>query len=185
MIGKLKEVDKKITVIKERHALGKIEDELYHEFGTKYKKEQHDIQEELDNLTISSSNLEKCIDRTLDISSNLSEMWVSGDFTTKLNLQEMVFPDGILYNRKNDLVRTCRTNTLFAPIPLLSKALAENKSGQPIKIDKLSSLVTPGGLDHHKNRNLAFYPVELRRLLRARKDSNPQPSDPKSDILSS
>jgi hypothetical protein len=42
-----------------------------------------------------------------------------------------VFPEGMLYGKKNDIVRTNRINTLFHEIAIQSKVLAKTKNDNP------------------------------------------------------
>ena len=53
------------------------------------------------------------------------------DYYEKQKLQYLVFPEGMLYNKKNDTVRTNRINTLFREIAILSKVLEETKNDNP------------------------------------------------------
>jgi site-specific DNA recombinase len=54
------------------------------------------------------------------MAANLSPFWLSSDYNNKQLLQYMLFPEGVLYSKKNDGVRTPRVNGLFQAIPLLS-----------------------------------------------------------------
>ena len=56
------------------------------------------------------------------------------------------YPDGILYNKENNTVRTPRVNSLFTAISYLSYISAENKNGQPMQIDQNSRWVVLMGL---------------------------------------
>jgi hypothetical protein len=60
----------------------------------------------------------------------------------KQDIQKLVFPAGIGYDKQNDRVRTFRTNTIFAAIPLLTRDLEKQKSGKPINFDRFSARVT-------------------------------------------
>ena len=81
------------------------------------------------NSTISSSNLQMAIDKALKISSNLSELWTSGDLTQKKKIQNLVFPSGLGYDKSNGKVRTERVNVIFSATPLLLRDLVKAKSG--------------------------------------------------------
>ena len=59
----------------------------------------------------------------------LPQIWRSGKFNTKRKLQNLVFPEGIRYNRENDNYRTTRTNFLFSIIACLSEEYVEKKWG--------------------------------------------------------
>ena len=102
----------KIETIEERFAIGEIENDIYTKFNTKYKEDQKDLESNLLNSTISSSNLQIAIEKALKISSNLSEIWTSGDLTQKKKIQNLVFPSGIGYDKSNGKVRTTRVNSI-------------------------------------------------------------------------
>ena len=82
---------------------------------------------ENDKSLIISSNLEKAVEKGLDIVQNISEIWCSSDYAKKQTLQYLIFPEGILYNKQNDTVRTTKINFLFHSIAYLSGLSAENK----------------------------------------------------------
>ena len=63
------------------------------------------------------------------MSSKLHEIWVSGDLDQKRQIQQLVFPSGIGYDKQNDRVQTKRVNSIFSAIPLLIKDLDKIKSG--------------------------------------------------------
>jgi hypothetical protein len=58
----------------------------------------------------------------------------------------LIYPDGILYNKENNILRTSRVNSLFTAISCLSYISAENKNGQPTQIDQNSRWVVLTGL---------------------------------------
>ena len=133
----------KIETIEERFAIGEIESDIYTKFKTKYKEDQKDLESNLLNSTISSSNLQIALDKALKISSNLSDIWASGDLTQKKKIQNLVFPSGLGYDKSNGKVRTTRVNSIFSCIPYISKELRETKNGEPVKNNQFSAWVTP------------------------------------------
>ena len=142
----------KLETMEERFAIGEINKEIYEKFKVKYQSEISDLESNLLNSTLSSSNLQKAINKALKISSNLNELWVSGDLTQKKKLQNLVFPSGIGYNKLNGEVRTKKVNSVFSSIPMISEGLAQIKNGESINFDQFSAKVTPTG----------FKPVTLR-----------------------
>jgi hypothetical protein len=61
----------------------------------------------------------------LQIAENISKIWPCGGYEEKQKMQYLIFPDGILYNKENDALRTERINSLFAEIPLQKRIVAE------------------------------------------------------------
>ena len=85
------------------------------------------IEAEIQHPEISSSNLQKAIDKALIMSSRLNETRTYGDLEQKQKLQRLVFPSGIGYDKQNNRVRTKRVNSIFSAIPLLTRDSGENK----------------------------------------------------------
>lgn len=135
----------KIETIEERFAIGEINNDIYSKFKAKYVQEQKDLQSNLSDATLSSSNLQTAIDKALAMSANLSELWVCGDLLQKKKIQNLVFPSGIGYNKQKDKVQTKRVNAVFSSIPLLSMDLEKIKSGEPINFNRFSGRVTSAG----------------------------------------
>ena len=99
------------------------------------------IEQELSKSQLSSSNLETAVKKGIAISKKASQLWISSDYSDKQRLQYLIYPDGILYNKENNTVRTPRVNSLFAAISYLSCITAENKNGQPAQVDQNSRWV--------------------------------------------
>ena len=57
-------------------------------------------------ITLNSSNLELAIDKALNLSASLENIWTKGDLKQKQKLQNLVFPSGLGYDKSNDRVRT-------------------------------------------------------------------------------
>jgi hypothetical protein len=90
--------------------------------------------------------LEIAVKKGIVISKKESQLWVSSDYSDKQRLQYLIYPDGILYDKENNTLRTLRVNNLFTAISYLSYISAENKNGQPAQIDQNSRRVVLTGL---------------------------------------
>jgi site-specific DNA recombinase len=95
----------------------------------------------LDESKNKLSNPEKVINRALEICSNLSELWVSGGYDNKVQLQNMMFPEGILYDRRNDNYRTEKVNMILELTHSFSNSFGQKKNGQTKKAFDLPGLV--------------------------------------------
>ena len=96
----------------------------------------------MSNSTISSSNLEKAINKALKISSKLCELWSNGGLPQKRKIQDLVFPSGIDYDKSNNRVQTKRVNSIFKLIPSISDDLKKIKSGEKVDLNQFSAKVT-------------------------------------------
>ena len=139
------ETKSKLDAIEERFATGEITQDIYQKFKPKYDKELMALESNLVDSSISSSNLKIAIEKALEMSSNLNEIWTSGDLIQKKKIQRLVFPSGLGYDKQNNKVQTPRVNSLFSLIPSISKDLKEIKNGEPINFDKFSARVTTPG----------------------------------------
>jgi site-specific DNA recombinase len=141
------ELTKKLDRLEERFVFEEISKVQYDKFKEKLSKEKYDLEEDSYKGEIKLSNLEKAIKNVLNLSMNLSDRWRTGDLETKKKIQRMVFPDGILYDRKKDVYRTLRVNSLFSVIPLLRSSYGTKKKGINSKTLNLSPLVAGTGLE--------------------------------------
>ena len=111
------------------------------------------------NSVISSSNLEKAINKALNISSDLCELWLNGGLPQKRKIQDLVFPSGIGYDKSNNRVQTKRVNSIFKLIPSISDDLKKIKSGEKVDLNQFSAKVMTkdGGSNFIKDLGIFFY----------------------------
>ncbi len=130
-----------------RFVVGEIDRTLFDKFRPKYEKECFEIEKELSKVGGYSSNLKKVIDFAVIICQNPFRIWESADLNGKRIFQNLLFPEGIRYNREFDEVRTPRINSFFSPIPEIAKVLGGHKKRDFINFDKIPAFVIPGGLE--------------------------------------
>ena len=142
MQTQLQELDKKLDNLEEGRFITKeIRPETYEKFHEKYSSEKTVILKELEIIDFLTSNLTEYIDLTVEIASKLTTLWDSGNYKKKKTLQYLVFPDGIVYDKKKQEFRTDRINSVFSVIACLSSVLAKKKSGRMDKNAMSSALV--------------------------------------------
>jgi site-specific DNA recombinase len=141
------ELQNQIEKLEERFILGELKSELYEKYDKKYREQLMKIKAELTEKSFDSSNLEKAVEKMLAMAENLSRIWASEVFDVKQKLQNLVFPEGILYNKEKNTVRTTKINSLFAEIPLLKRDLEKKKNGSPIKNYHLNYPVPGTGIE--------------------------------------
>ncbi len=143
LTARLNETEAKISSINERFAIGEITRDLYTEYGTKFKTERAKIKEEIDGVKQKNSNLEKRIEKYLQILVNPAQLWVSNSYLGKLELQQLMFPQGITYNHKNGTFRTPEINEVAYQISTISGSL-EGKNKGDVGLYNLTSPSVPG-----------------------------------------
>ena len=91
------------------------------------------------------SNLEECIDLALDFCSKLATAWDLSDYKGKQDLQFLMFPEGIWYDRKSEGCRTGKVNSFFSWIASQEGLSGGNKNGNDQCKLKVPALVPPRG----------------------------------------
>ena len=124
-----------------------ITEDIYNKHAEQLRSEIGVLSKGIDSATLSSSNIEKVVKNCLAISQNLSQAWISADYEKKQHLQEMVFPEGIMYNKQNGVVRTSKVNLIFNEIPLLVSLCAEKEKGDSVKNRLKSNYVPRTGIE--------------------------------------
>lgn len=131
LTNQYKELKKKIERLEERFIEEEINSDLYNKFSEKFALEKADLEKQILNTSKKSSNLDNCIDISLEIASKVAKKWVSGDYITKQQIQTLLFPEGITFSKKREEVRTPRINFLFLYIAYLQQIISNKKSGIP------------------------------------------------------
>ena len=101
---------KELDQMEERYALGKLSEDIFTKFHSKYRAELKEIQLEIEDATKKLSNPEISGQSMVDTLSNLLTIWNEGKYHTKRNLIEAVFPEGIVYDKQNSTYRTENIN---------------------------------------------------------------------------
>ena len=147
LTASLTTIERKIENTNMKFIDDKIDETVYNTYLSKFKKEKEEILKELDNPFIKLSNLEKFTEYTIKITRNLLKLWNSPDFNEKVALQNVVFPEGILYNRDKGTYRTRRVNILFSVNYLLSSEYKQKKQSGKLILNKNSAFVPGAGIE--------------------------------------
>ena len=113
---RLKDLKSKKETLDSRFAFGEIDNELYNRFIGAVTSELIEIEEKLEDSQIKISNLDKKVSELIEFSKNLSNIWVSGEYETKLSVQKLLFPNGIVINPEDRTYRTSNLNPIFGLI---------------------------------------------------------------------
>ena len=69
-------------------------------------------------------------EKAVTISTELNTAWASGDVKRKEQLQKLLFPEGIVYDLKNNTFRTDRVNVIFMLMAQLANNTGAKEKGQ-------------------------------------------------------
>ena len=113
---RLKDLKSKKETLDSRFAFGEIDNELYNRFIGAVTSELIEIEEKLEDFQIKISNLDKKVSELIEFSKKLSNIWVSGEYETKLSVQKLLFPEGIVIDPEDRTYRTSNLNPIFGLI---------------------------------------------------------------------
>ena len=99
---------------------GEIDKSAYEVTLSALQAELATLSEQLSNLTQSLSNIDEVASHACVIASQLDTLWENGDFKTKVDLQNLLFPEGVLWDRNIGDYRTEKTNSVFETIKRIS-----------------------------------------------------------------
>ena len=135
----LKDVDRNIDKLEEKYFIKEeMSKETYEKLKHKYQSEKQNIEKEMINASVTISNLKEMIEKATYLCKNLSKIWQEGDVSIKEKLQDLVFPEGIYFDKKIDAFRTSKLNSIISQISTISSELEETKKGQNDFFDHLS-----------------------------------------------
>lgn len=135
------QVESNIKKLNDKFISDQIGKNAYDETLKRYVKEKGEIEEQLKKFEGNLSNLAEYVEFSIRIGSQLPSMWKKSGLMRKKQLQNLVFPEGLGFNKEIDDYLTPRVNTFFKAIDFVSGKLAENKSGISEKDIENSALV--------------------------------------------
>jgi site-specific DNA recombinase len=127
--NELEEVTKRLERLEERYVMEEITKAMFEKYAGKLQEEQQELEVSLGKTGSRVSNLENCVQKAINLSSKLATVWHLSDYKGKQELQFLLFPDGIYYNRKTEGCRTPKINEVFSYISSLQRTLGQKESG--------------------------------------------------------
>ena len=144
---KLTEKEHMLEKLEEKFIADQITEELYQKHAAKIRAELQLLRAETAQNDFDGSNLEKAVEKCLGLAQNISQLWITADYDNKQRLQQLMFPQGILYDKQNGVVRTPGVNSLFAAIHCQQRVTAKNETGGSVKNRLLSDKVPRTGFE--------------------------------------
>lgn len=122
-------------------AVGKVSQEIYARHSASHLQKIKAIENELKNLFQDTSNLAFYLNNIVSNVGNLLKMWQNLDYTGKVRLQKLIYPNGLAYMPEIHAVRTSQVNPIFLAISSISQILStEAGDEQCQKNQKLHSV---------------------------------------------
>ena len=138
----LTECENKMKKCKMRFAMGEIDEEIYGVAVEELQQKKDQILVELESAKKNLSNLDNNINDILATCCKLGDMWRSSQVDLCQKIQNLLFPNGILWDKGKDNYRTIEENKALALLRYISDEYRNKKED---KSENLSSLVTECG----------------------------------------
>ena len=136
-----------IKSAKKNYAIGKIDEDAYSSALADLEADEREAEKELEKASVNLSNLANYIEETTQIACNIGTYWNKQNFELCQNIQKLVFPNGLNWDKDNRCYRTNGTNTFFNLINNISSSYKNNTAQKKDKSDDLSLLVAEAGLE--------------------------------------
>jgi hypothetical protein len=77
----------------------------------------------------------------------IPSLWKKASFHAKTEIQNIIFPEGILYGRENSNYRTLKVNSAIRLIRSIARSLEEAIKRKAALLGGLSNVVGPPGIE--------------------------------------
>ena len=128
---KITEIENDIKNIKLRYATGIIDNDTYETAMKEFNNRKDLVMLELDKCNLNLSNSEKQIPIVIATASNISSLWHNADLESKRKIQNLVFPDGIFWDKHIADYRTISRNKFFDLIDKFLVSYGTTKKAAP------------------------------------------------------
>ena len=113
----------------------------------KLEAERERIQEELTEKNREILNLDNYVTFGLVLKDNMLKLWQLSNLQQKRRIQNLVFPDGLVWSKENDDIEPLSRNEFLFVYNLKSMGYEEKKNGQTLISEDLSALAPEPGLE--------------------------------------
>ena len=107
------DIERKLLALKIRHGLAEIDKDVFNATSEHLNEQLMQIHKALQEAERDLSNEKKYIADVISMSCKLGTLWQEGDFRIRQKLQNLVYPDGILYDKHLGSYRTENENEVF------------------------------------------------------------------------
>ena len=136
------ECQNKMKKCKVRYGMGEIDEEIYETTIETLQERLTKIDHELANCKRNLSNLSEEVDDTLAICCKLDTLWKNASLELSQRIQNLLFPDGILWDKEIDDYRTFNENKALSIIARISSDYKNGKEKNPSEFSSSVHLCT-------------------------------------------
>lgn len=127
LLKRKKECENDINAVHVRFGLGQINTNAYEAALETLHRNLAEINRGIEDSEQNLSNMKKYIDESIVMSCKLGSLWCNSNFLERQKLQNLVYPNGILFEKENDDYRTENENEVFASFRRFTAIYDEKK----------------------------------------------------------
>lgn len=127
----ISEIERTMKDVKMRYACGKIDEDTFSVAIQEYSNRKDVLLLEMEKWKMNLSNYETKIPLVISTISKLGTCWRTGNIDLKKEIQKIVFPEGIFWDKKIRDYRTEKRNSVFDLLDRIS-ATYGNEKGPPL-----------------------------------------------------
>ena len=143
------ELERKQVDLKVRHGLGEIDKDVYNATSAHLNDQLTQIHKALQDAERDLSNEQQYINDVIVMSCKLGTLWQEGDFRIRQKLQNLVYPNGILFDKHLGSYRTENENEVFRIFRSISTSYIVEKEKAAKENTPLSPCVGMRRLERH------------------------------------
>lgn len=144
---KIDEVQIKLEKLENRYIYDGLDTTTYHKHKSQLETELGELSTKNLKLDKAISNQDSKINSCTIIAQNISKYWSSGNIETKMKIQNLVFPNGVVINPKNRQYRTSKVNSIFTASASFSSDYDLKENDASDDLSDASCLVAGTGLE--------------------------------------
>ncbi|MBQ9309459.1 MAG: recombinase family protein [Bacteroidales bacterium] len=133
----LSEIDNQLQSMALRRALGEISKDVYEIGNRELLKRKEGLETELGYWHQKLSNSNSIIPTIIATASNISSLWKNGSLEIKQDIQKLVFPEGIFWDKQICDYRTENKNEFFDLMHKYSTTYTKTKETSPCELVSL------------------------------------------------
>lgn len=134
-------------ILEKKNAFNELSDEVFQKYSTPILVEIAEIKQELEKLSSTISNQLETVDKCVEFSKNISSHWRLRDIETKLRIQKLVFPSGLVVDAKKRKYLTPKVNGVFSVVREIARDSDQKEKDPSVKLTDESLLVAGTGLE--------------------------------------
>ena len=147
--GQATELSNRIKTIEDNWAIetNSKKQEILWKKITEYEKDLIEVQKEIEKHKNNSLNLQNFLDNGVNLIYNPLKLWELLDLEDKKRLQQLVFPNGFIFDKENKVIEPPMVNSLFGLNALFTETFDKKEKGFFSKKTEKPQIVPGAGLE--------------------------------------